>query len=78
MTPEQLAECFPDRFRYFDIYVDYGQRRGNVTDGLAAYNADLAKWVAEKFGDLPEDLVNRARALHKVSVADWYKYAQST
>jgi hypothetical protein len=60
------------------MYVDYGQRRDNVTDGLTAYNADLAKSVAEKFGDLPEDLVNRASALHKCSVADWYKYALST
>ena len=70
MTPEQLAERFPDRFRYFDLCVEYGRRRGNVTDGLQAYNSDLAQRVAEEFGDLPEDLVNRARAVHKCSVAD--------
>ena len=39
MTPEQLAERFPDRFRYFDLCVEYGRRRGNVTDGLQAYNS---------------------------------------
>jgi hypothetical protein len=63
MSPEQLAEQFPDRFRYFDMYLEYGRRRGNMIDGLHAYNDDLAKWVAEEFGELPDDLVNQARAV---------------
>jgi hypothetical protein len=43
-------------------------------DGLRAYEADIAEWIAKEFGDLPEDLVNQARAIYKCSVSDWYRY----
>ncbi|ASW84762.1 hypothetical protein CKJ61_07545 [Mycobacterium intracellulare] len=78
MTPEQLAKRFPNRFRYFDLYVEHGRRRGSVTEGLRAYNADLARWVAEEFGELPEALVDKARAIYGCSVSDWYRHALST
>jgi hypothetical protein len=77
MTPEQLAEQFPDRFRAIDLYVQYGKRRGIATSGARAYNDDIARWVAEQFGQLPDDLVNKARAIYGCSVSDWYKYALS-
>jgi hypothetical protein len=77
MSPEQLAESLPERFKDFDIYVEYGHRQGKPTAGLWAYNDDLHGWIAGEFGELPEDLVNEARALPKCTVADWYRYAMS-
>lgn len=77
MTPEQLAERFPDRFRSFDIYLEYGRRRGDTTIGYRAYEADLAGWLGAEFGKLPDDLVDQARAIYGCRVSDRYKYALS-
>ena len=78
MSPEQLAERLPEGFKDFANYVEYGRRRGKATAGLEAHNNDLDRWIAEEFGELPDELVNQARALLKCTAADWYRCALTT